>query len=373
MDPLASALHELTADVAHDWVREARDEGSAAIGYTCSFVPEPLLSVEGLFPQRLRAPSPCGTPMADTYMSSVVCQYPRNLLERALDGGLDHIDGWVFVSSCDHVRRLYDNLTYLAKPPFCAILDLPHKTGEHAVEWYAAELRRLAGELSSHFRVDMGDPRILEAIERCNEVNAVLRAIGALRKRTPTPIRGGDFHRILVAASTAPKRRLRGDLELIRERLEVAEGKPSRARVMVLGSGIDDPAYLDVIESAGAVVVADRYCFGSLPGLEPIPTGQDPFRSMAAHMLRSTQCPRVMGAFDERVEYVLRAVRDFGVDGVLLETMKFCDLWGVEGSLMARRLREASIPVLRLEREYGPGGEGQLRTRVQAFLEAMGR
>jgi benzoyl-CoA reductase/2-hydroxyglutaryl-CoA dehydratase subunit BcrC/BadD/HgdB len=28
---------------------------------------------------------------------------------------------------------------------------------------------------------------------------------------------------------------------------------------------------------------------------------------------------------------------------------------------------------LMLDREYTPGGQGQLRTRVQAFLERMGR
>ena len=36
-----------------------------------------------------------------------------------------------------------------------------------------------------------------------------------------------------------------------------------------------------------------------------------------------------------------------------------------------RRLREQGIPVLLLERELYGGAEGQVRTRVQAFLEQI--
>ena len=79
----------------------------------------------------------------------------------------------------------------------------------------------------------------------------------------------------------------------------------------------------------------------------------------------------MMEAFDERVATVVEAAREFRADGVVLETMKFCDTWGVESSPLVTALREAGLPVLRLEREYALSGEGQIRTRVQAFLESM--
>lgn len=369
-----TVFREIVEEPFHSLVDVARDEGKRVLGYTCSFVPEPLLSVEGLFPQRLRVPSPCGTPMADTYMSSVTCQYPRNLLERALDDGFEHIDGWVFVSSCDHVRRLYDNLSYLVAPAFCAMLDLPHKTGGPAVDWYAAELRRLAKELEAHFAVDVGEGALRAAIARHNEFLAVVRAIDELRKRRPSPISGTDFHRMMVAMSSVPKESLRGQVEELRKGLaSQAGGDEPRARVMVLGSGIDDPGYLQVIESVGAAVVADRFCFGSMPGLEAIADGDEPFEVLAKHALRTTQCPRTMGAFEGRVQFVRERIEAYGVDGVIVETMKFCDLWGVEGAPLVDVLRDAGVPVLRVEREYAPTGEGQLKTRVQAFLESMGR
>jgi benzoyl-CoA reductase/2-hydroxyglutaryl-CoA dehydratase subunit BcrC/BadD/HgdB len=45
----------------------------------------------------------------------------------------------------------------------------------------------------------------------------------------------------------------------------------------------------------------------------------------------------------------------------------------VERSPLVATLREAGMPVLRLERDYRLTGEGQLRTRIQAFLESMGK
>jgi len=65
-------------------------------------------------------------------------------------------------------------------------------------------------------------------------------------------------------------------------------------------------------------------------------------------------------------------VRDFKVDGVILERLAFCDHWGFEQSTIENDLRESNIPFLILDREYILSGVGQLRTRVQAFLETLG-
>ena len=123
----------------------------------------------------------------------------------------------------------------------------------------------------------------------------------------------------------------------------------------------------------GALVVADRFCLGSVPGLEPIPEQGEPLRELAAHTLRKTACPRMMEAFESRLDTIVKAAAAYRVDGVVLEIMKFCDVWGVESSPLSAALREAGIPVLRLEREYALSGEGQVKTRVQAFLESMGK
>jgi benzoyl-CoA reductase/2-hydroxyglutaryl-CoA dehydratase subunit BcrC/BadD/HgdB len=371
---LPPVFQEMLDRPFHEGVEEAQAAGNKIIGTTCSYIPRPLVSVAGLHPVRMRAQGVTGTPMADTYLSSVLCSYTRSLLEYTLDGTYDGLDGWVFTASCDHLRRLCDNLEYLAEPPFLHILDLPHKSGDEALAWYVEELERLAGALASHFGVDTGRSALARAIREQNEYLGLVRKIGELRRREHPPISGTDFHRIMVAGETAPRDRLVGPLRELGETLESAEGiRDYRARIMVVGSQLDDPGYIGLMESMGALVVADRFCLGSVPGLEPIPDQGDPLQALAAHTLRKTACPRMMEAFDQRLETIVEAAAAYRADGVVLEVMKFCDVWGVESSPLSAALREAGIPVLRLEREYALSGEGQVRTRVQAFLESMGK
>jgi benzoyl-CoA reductase/2-hydroxyglutaryl-CoA dehydratase subunit BcrC/BadD/HgdB len=81
----------------------------------------------------------------------------------------------------------------------------------------------------------------------------------------------------------------------------------------------------------------------------------------------------MMEDFDRRLSLILDTVKEYRVDGVVIEIMKFCDLWGVDSMPLVKALRQEGIPVLKLEREYALGGEGQLRTRIQAFIESMGK
>ena len=371
---LPEVFDEILDSPLNSAVEKAIESGRTAIGYTCSYIPEALLSVDGLLPVRLRAPRASSTPMADTYLSSVVCPYPRSLLELVFEGQLDFLGGWVFAASCDHLRRLYDNLAYLFDPKFNHIVDVPHKRSPAALTWFVDELGGLAEALAANFAVKTDTEALRAAIERLNGQLEILSEIGSLRRKAQPPISGTDFHKILVASVTAPREVLSQPLRELRDHLTTADGiDDHRARLMVVGSQIDEPAYLQIIESMGGLVVADRFCLGSLPGLEPVEINRDPLRAMAQAALMRTRCPRMMEDFELRFKEVLQAVEEYDVDGVVVETMKFCDIWGVESSALVSALREARIPVLRLEREYALTAEGQLRTRIQAFLESMGK
>ncbi len=367
-------FEELLAEPLNRLVEQAMDERRVPIGYTCSYVPEILLSVGKLFPVRLRAPGIAGTELADTYMSNVICSYTRSLLEFALGGAYDRLGGWVFTANCDHMRRLKDNLDYLRRPAFCHILDVPHKRGGPALDWYAGELDYLAKRLTEHFDVNTAGDELAAAVRSRNRITSLLRSTGDLRKEDPPLITGGEFHRIMMASLVTPKDLLVPLVEDFRRKTAERGGiGPFRARIMVAGGELDDISFIDVIESQGGLVVADRFCTGSLPALDPVPEAGDPLRAVAEHTLNKVLCPRMMEEFDERAAAIRDTAREYRADGIIIQAIKFCDTWGVEGSTLTSVLRSAGIPVLRLEREYRHTGEGQLRTRVQAFIESMGK
>ena len=365
---------KLLDEPVNELVQKAMDEGQIPIGYSCSYVPDVMLSVDGLFPVRMRAPGIAGTELADNYMSSVICSYTRSLLEYALDGRYDFLQGWVFAASCDHLRRLYDNLEYLRRPGFSRILDVPHKTGDAAITWYTEELQGFANALANHFGCDMGANALGKAIREHNKFKAILREIGEHRSGDNPVMTGTQYHRIVVAANSSPKKLLLPILKKIRDELPTSVPLPPyRARLLLVGGHLDDPDYIGIIESQGGLVVGDRLCTGSYPGLLPIPETGDPIAVLAKYYLTKTSCPRMMEAFKERAEDIVSMARECRADGIVIQIMKFCDTWGVEAASFFSYIREAGIPVLRLERDYRFGGEGQLRTRIQAFIESMGK
>jgi benzoyl-CoA reductase/2-hydroxyglutaryl-CoA dehydratase subunit BcrC/BadD/HgdB len=154
------------------------------------------------------------------------------------------------------------------------------------------------------------------------------------------------------------------------------EKKNYRAKIVVVGSEMDDPDFTKLIEESGALVVADRYCFGSLPGREVIELTDDSdvLEQIIVHYMKTCQCPRYMSQekVHGRREYVRQLVNDYHADGVIYEQIKFCEYWGYERALASHIMtNEFGIPSVTVDRQYTASASGQLRTRVQAFVESL--
>ena len=139
---------------------------------------------------------------------------------------------------------------------------------------------------------------------------------------------------------------------------------------------IDDPDLIRLTEEAGALVVADRYCFGSFPGRQQIVLNdeEDVLTQICRHYMVTSQCPRYMNTekIYERQTYMDKLAKEYKADGIIYEQIKFCDYWGYERAFAGRSMREKfNYPVLSVDRPYVVGNSGQLRTRVQAFVESI--
>ena len=74
------------------------------------------------------------------------------------------------------------------------------------------------------------------------------------------------------------------------------------------------------------------------------------------------------GEYPRRLDFVKEQIERAGVDGVILEYIKFCDIHGTDNALLKKDLEKAGIATIELERQYGPLADaGRIRTRVQAF------
>lgn len=366
-------------------VRQAKEEGKYALGYTCYFMPEVLLDLPGCFSVRLRAPRCTSPDMATYYMSSRVCHYARSLLERALEGGYNFIDAQLGTETCAGTCRFQEHLAELPdliqnENFFVSFTDVPFKKNENSIEHFAATLQKhVLDELHEHFGIDTSDESLRATIEAHNEICDIITQIGEFRKLDKPTITGTEFHIINLVSMVCPKYLI---LPYLRETLEdlktrEADAKPNyRVKVVLAGSENDDPDFTKLIESCGALVVADRYCYGSLPGREKIEIrkGETALRAVARHYLETSVCPRSMeqSAMRQRKKYIADVAKEYKADGVIVESNKFCEYWSYERVADTIILpRDFGLPVCSIEKEYINSASGQLRTRFQAFVESL--
>ena len=377
-------FESLLQEANNELVKQACSEGKLALAYNCSYIPEPLLDIDGCFGVRLRAPGCVNPDLATYYMTNRSCPYSKSILERAFEGGYNFISALIGQECCTTMNRMEQYFEYCKLIPnekfFVCCIDMPTKKGE----WYAGYFRRqiekkIIAPMKEVYGVDFSDEKILDAIGRHNELCRIISEIGDFRKLDNPPITGYEFHVIQLVSEVCPKYliidKLRETLEELKTR-KPDENPPFRTRVMLAGSEIDDPEFTKLVEMCGALVVADRYCFGSLPGREQIEVkdGESALTAVARHYLSTSECPRFMNKEKQlqRRSYLKQLINDYKADGVLYLQMKFCEFWSYERVMGVHDMNEVEgIPCIGVEKEYTMASAGQLRTRFQAFVESI--
>ncbi len=368
----------------NELVEQATKSGRLALGYTCYYVPEVLLNLDNCFSTKLRAPNTGSMDISTYYLSNFLCGYTKALLERAIEGGYNHLSALLSSETCTEMNRCAEHFELLKlnqnKDFFVSFIDSPFKVSENAVAHYTQQIKeQLLEKLNTVLGVDTSREAILKALKLHNEVCDIITEIGEFRKEERPRLTGTEFHILNLVSYVCPKdlivEKLRETLEEIKTR--EPDDKKARCRLVVVGSEIDDPEFSSLVENCGATIVADRYCFGSLPGrlrVDIDETKEDLVEEIAKHYLNSNQCPRFMNRekVEGRKEYVRDLVHEFNADGVIYEQLKFCEYWGYERALASYIMTEEyGIPSIAIDRQYTASGTGQLRTRVQAFIESL--
>lgn len=367
-------LIELSKTPCNRAVAQWKEHGGRAVGFVCSYVPEEILYAGGILPHRLDPTGCTETTEADAYLSRLNCTFARSCLQFTLTGVYQFLDGVVCMNSCDHMRRLYDIWTSQGSWPYIHFVSVPHRVSEGGVRWYRDELNIFKGSLEDTFRVRITDQDLDQAIQVYNTTRDLLKRLYLSREKEQPLLTGSEMMSILTAATRTPKEEGNRLLEAVIPELEGRGGiSDYRARLMLTGGACDDTGFVDVIEDMGGLVVADSICFGSRYFWEPVATDTDPVLALAKSYLRRPSCARMAGDEPARLKYILEMIQRFHVDGVIFQRLRWCDLWGHEAFFLMEKLKEIGVPVLMLEREYWASGVEQLKTRVQAFLEIVGK
>lgn len=379
-------FEDLLQNADNPLIAQAQKDGSICVAYVCENTPEPLLNLSGAFSVRLRAPRTGSTEMGTYYLTSFLCEYSRALLERAIEGGFNFADCLITPDGCTMMNRCVENMELLKavgadkEKFFIEYMEIPMKADENGLNLYVLQCKNhILKPLSEHYGIDTSDAAIRKAVAEHNRVCELIRQIGDFRKEARPRITGYEFHIITLATYAAPKALLIDRLEETLEELKTREPdeKPPRSRVLISGSEVDDPSFIKLVEESGAFVCCDRFCCGSHPGrdLIELTDDEDALTQLCRQYMNRGQCPRYMNTAKMvgRREYVNALAKEYHADGIIYEQVKFCDPWAYERMVGSRVLHsDFGYPVLSIDRPYNIGSaNGQLRTRVQAFVESM--
>jgi benzoyl-CoA reductase/2-hydroxyglutaryl-CoA dehydratase subunit BcrC/BadD/HgdB len=136
-----------------------------------------------------------------------------------------------------------------------------------------------------------------------------------------------------------------------------------------------------IVEDLGGHVVVDTLCNGTRDNFPTVNEKWEPLEAIARRYLAGVNCPKTYrdnkaGTFEGDIKARFGDIgyfaREFKADGAILYTYKFCDPFGFEVPARKAYYESIQVPLLYLEDLYSAGTTGQLKTRIQAFLEMIG-
>ena len=364
------------SDISNKVVKEWRTQGKKALGVMCCHVPEEIFYAADVLPIRMRGTNCVDSSEAETWMSSFSCSFARSILQYWLDGTYD-LDGFVASDGCLMASRIYDNGVYInereKKGQFIRQIGAPRKYTPRTISFYKEELQDLIADLEKFTGNEITDKKLREAIAKQNEMRTLIKELYGLRKEKDPVISGADTLKVTLASTNMPVDEY---TELLKALLNDAKNRTpiteARARIMLIGSALDNPEYIKVIEDKGGLVVMDALCFGSRGFNEPLAVDDnDVLGSIASYYLSRLVCPRMMDKRVELHDFIIKSAREYNADGVIYERMQNCECWGGENVLLEKRLKDEGIPLLTLEREEQMANVGQLAVRAEAFVEMI--
>lgn len=362
---------------------DRRAAGDKFVGTFCIYVPDELVLALGAIPVALCGGTSLSIPYAETMLPRDICPLVKSTLGLALSNTCPYgpiEDLAVGETTCDAKKKTWD---LLSGDGGFHVLEVPQKKGPRDKELWREEVGQFRARLEETTGRKLEPAKLAEAVRLMNRKRRALARLNDFRKEANPPLSGLDALVVMQGALVDEPRRFADNLEALNGELEdrvrrgVGVAPPGAKRVMVSGcpSVMGNWKLHHLVESGGGVVVCDETCTGTryFSTLVEERDGDldDQIAALAARYL-SIDCS-CFSPNDERLASVLRLARDFRVDGVVQYVLQYCHTYNVEAARVADALKEAGIPSLKVVTDYSEEDTGQLRIRVDAFLEALAR
>jgi benzoyl-CoA reductase/2-hydroxyglutaryl-CoA dehydratase subunit BcrC/BadD/HgdB len=341
------------------------------IGFFCPFVPEELLHSAGALPFRLMG-APIKISHAQAHLPPYCCHLVKSSLESFLQGQLDFLKGVIFSHTCDTMQGLSDIWAHQRRLPIHFDLMIPARLDSESSRHYLkAEIERFKDFLESHFgKISLEN--LKASIHLFNQIREKMGGIYALRRKNSKILLGASFAQMIRAGYLVDRQRY---LQLLNELLnglsEMKEKDSASVPVYLTGNMTHAPSWFSLIEEAGAQVVQDDLCSGARSLRLMVPEHLDPVEGLTQRYFTSFFCPTKYMDPQAHLEALLKEVQESGARGIIFLLYKYCEAHFFDYPDLKNALDAKGIPTLLLEVEDPSTSMGQLKIRIQAFVEML--
>lgn len=303
------------------------------------------------------------------------CSYHRGVIGAAIQGLVPQPDFLVGTSApCTGGLAAIEALAnHFTKDLF--ILTIPHRTDDEAVQFLADQYRRLVRFVTEHTGRTLDKELLADSIGKTNEARRLIVEMQELAREVPTPARKRDLADFALVTSLFFG--TQGAIDVARAYRDefarkISRGIPGiddeKVRLLWLQNRLQfkNPLIDLLADEYHAAVVIDEFNDVTWGPIDP----EDPFPGMA----RRTLSNPLTGNVSRRIANLLRLSRDYRVDGAINPCQWGCRQGTGARGLVEEGLRDGGVPVLNLEVDCvdpRPFSEGQLKTRIQAFIEMI--
>ena len=362
-------------------LKKEKGKGTKIVGYTGRFVPEELIYASGAVPHLIcRGGEPEPPEATLPYMLRFLNPFSRAQIGYHLLGMdpvapiLDLIVGQC--SDC-HEARLADLLEYF-KFPTTRLGVPPDWEKSLSAEYYYKGLARLREKLEALTGNKISDEKLKESISSINKIRDLLKKISLLRKEQPPPLGGYGFIRLNHYSFYCDLDELTKKLGDLYTQLKESKSPFSKdaPRILLVGQVVAVGDYIvpKLIEDSGGVIVAELLDQGIRQYLWNVKTDGDLMGNLGkTYYLERTPPSIFQPAWEKRIEYTKKLIKDFNIDGVIWYQLSFGEIYNMECSVVAKAMEEIKMPFLKLESsyEYAREAMGALTTRVESFIEPI--
>ncbi len=362
-------------------IQEAKAAGRKVVGAFCVFVPEELTLAAGAVQVGLCAGAQAGTEQAETLVPRNTCDLIKSFVGFKLARLCPYTESCDLVvgeTTCDGKKKAYEafgahvNLHVMEVPQCKAPCDL---------DLFRSEVARYKDALEDLTGTPVTAASLAAATRLVNAKRRALKRLAALRTADPAPISGRDA--LLVnqisfyddpVRFTAKVNELCDEIE---ERVAAGQGvAPAGApRLLLAGCPMAVPNWKlpYLIESSGAVIVGEESCIGERNTrdlTDETPTDLDGQLDALARRYMQIDCA-CFTPNNERLEHIAAMAKALKADGVIHYGLLFCQPYAHEALKVGQAMRAQGVPYLSIETDYGMEDMGQLKTRVEAFVETL--